>query len=395
MFITRVVKAAGCAVVAAQFAMAPANASPYVPADGAQVLERLPSRNDPAQRELRQLRTALAASPEDVPTAVALARRYIETARRTGEPRYLGYAQATLSPWWNQPQAPHEVKVLRATVWQSQHQFSRALSDLDDVVKANPRNAQAWLTRATILPVQGEYEKARQSCARLHGLASELVVSACLSGANALGPNAMQSYVSLDAALKKHPNAEPGIKAWALTLLGEMAARENNPSAAEHHFRQALSIDSADIYLLGAYADFLLDAGREAEVVPLLASHHRTDGLLLRHTLALRKLRSPIASRQIDILQSRFDAAMLRGDTVHEREQARFELHLRDNPRSALVHAQDNWNEQKEFADARLLLEAAAASNDKAAAAPVLNWLRQNRIDTPLLANLAAKLESQ
>lgn len=73
-------------------------ATPYIPADGKQVVEHLPSRANPVQRELLQLRAELSKSPNDLPRAAALARRYIEQARTEGDPRYLGYAQAALAP---------------------------------------------------------------------------------------------------------------------------------------------------------------------------------------------------------------------------------------------------------------------------------------------------------
>ena len=86
-------------------------AAPYIPANGSQVVERLPSRADPVQRELLRLRAELSKNPNSLPLASALARRYIERARTEGDPRYLGYAQAALVPWWKLPQAPDEVLV--------------------------------------------------------------------------------------------------------------------------------------------------------------------------------------------------------------------------------------------------------------------------------------------
>ena len=368
------------------------HAAPYVPASGEQVVERVPGLSDPAHRELRRMRAALTASPENLHLASELARRYIEMARSTGEPRYTGYAQAALSPWWNQSQPPTQVRVLRATILQSRHQFSQALADLDAVLAADRRNAQAWLTRATIQQTQGEHDKARESCSQLNGLAPELVVIACIAGADSLGGEAAQSYALLDAALKASVGLGPGIEGWVLTLLAEMAASQGDYPAAEKHFLRALSLSDSDIYLLGAYADFLLDQERAGEAATLLRDNTRADGLLLRYALALRRQGLP-AAEQIDTLQSRFAAAALRGDSVHLREQARYELHLRNDPQAALELAQKNWREQKETADARILLEAAVAGNAGEAARPVLNWLNRTGTKDRVLRMLAAKLE--
>src|SRR5450631_2241033 len=139
--------------------------SPRVPTDDSEVLERLPAGADDArQRERERLRAALAAHPEDLRTAVTLARMEIETSRARSDPRYLGYAQAALAPWWELPDAPVPVLVLRATIRQSLHDFDGALADLDRVVKLAPGGAQAWLTRSIVLTVRGEYDEARKSC---------------------------------------------------------------------------------------------------------------------------------------------------------------------------------------------------------------------------------------
>jgi hypothetical protein len=60
---------------------------------------------------------------------------------------------------------------------------------------------------------------------------------------------------------------------------------------------------------------------------------------------------------------------------VHLREEARFTLHLLDRPGEALELARRNWATQREPADARILLEAAVAASNPAAAQPVLDWL--------------------
>jgi hypothetical protein len=77
---------------------------------------------------------------------------------------------------------------------------------------------------------------------------------------------------------------------------------------------------------------------------------------------------------------------------VHQREQARYELHLRGNVKAALALAQQNWAVQKEPADLRILLEAARQANDRAAAAPALAWLAQSGLEDSGIQPLAAQL---
>ena len=135
-----------------------------------------------------------------------------------------------------------------------------------------------------------------------------------------------------------------------------------------------------DPYLLGSYADLLLDQRRPDEAAALVSGFKRIDGLLLRFAEA-----QPPAGREaraaVEELQGRFDNARARGDRVHQREEARFHLRLLRQPAAALALAQANWRVQKEPADARLLLEAARAAHDSAAEAEVLAWVTASRLE--------------
>jgi Tfp pilus assembly protein PilF len=363
-------------------------ATPHVPTSGSQVVEHVPVRADPAQRELARRRADLAKAPADLPRAAALARRYIEQGRIEGDPRYLGYAEAALAPWYKLAAPPIDVLVLRATLRQATHQFGPALADLDRVVRHDSDNAQAWLTRATVQLVTGDYAAARASCMRLYSRAPALVVQACLSNTGSVSGHAASSYAALKAALSRYPDAAPGLRLWAITLLAEMAARAGNAAAADDWYRQALALAEPDSYLLGAYADFLLDHERAPEVVKLLKDKTRVDALLLRYALALRQAGGAGAADQADVLRARFEAAMLRGDTVHQREQARFELGLRNDARAAVRLAKLNWAVQKEPADLRILLEAAVASGDREAARIAQAWIARTGIEDRTLEPL-------
>src|SRR5262249_47774922 len=74
-------------VVAALIAAVDASAGPFVPADDAQVLERLPGRTSAQYRQLKSLRMAAAQAPNELVPAVSLASAYVQAARREGDPR--------------------------------------------------------------------------------------------------------------------------------------------------------------------------------------------------------------------------------------------------------------------------------------------------------------------
>lgn len=361
-------------------------AAPRTPASGNEIIAELPRQDD----GLRTLRAAVAAAPRDPAPAVALARRYVALGRGSADPRYYGQAQAVLAPWWGRPDAPNEVRLLRATLLQNGHHFTEAQAELRRIVASEPRAVQAWLTLATVQAVQGDSAGAVASCARLSSLTGQLETFACLAVAGANTGRMRGAERLLALGLEREGDAAPDTRTWALTMLAEFAARRGDVPLAQQRFAAALRAAPTDSYLLGAYADFLLDRGRAADVPALLRDHHRNDALLLRHALALRALGRQEALAPVRAeLQARFDAAALRGDAVHLREQARFTLHVLGDARAALALAQRNWQVQKELADTRLLLEAGLAARDRTALQPVLRWIREQGLQDVTVARLA------
>jgi tetratricopeptide (TPR) repeat protein len=381
-------------VIALGLSAAVAQAAPYIPSSGKQVIETLPRRGDPVQQQLRSLRAELNAKPTDIALATSVAQRYISLGRSETDPRYLGYAQAALAPWWSQAAPPPQVRLLRATLLQSTHQFGPALADLKGVLAAQPDNAQAWLTQATVQTVQGDYAGATASCAHLSNLSIELITVTCIANVGTVTGRSVKSEQLLDLTLERSANAPEELKEWALTLLAEMAQRRGDAVIAEARYKRALTMAPSDSYLLGAYADFLLEQKRPGEVLTLLRDQSRIDALLLRRALALQQQGGKSSALAADVkeLAARFDAAALRGDTVHQREQARFELMLRRDAPTALALAKKNWAIQKEPADIRIYLEAAVMARDAAAAKPVTDWVAQHKIEDVAAQRLIRQL---
>ncbi len=371
----------------------PAGAAPYRPTDDAQVLEYLPTARDASLRELRRMHAALARTPGDLALALRVAAADADAARAQADPRYNGYAEAALGSWTALPSPPPAVLVLRATLRQSRHDFAGAMTDLNEALAADPRNAQARLIRAVILQVQGDYDEALGNCLSLALFAAPLVTETCIASVRSVHGMAGSSRAMLEAALASpRPGDNQQIRLWALTVLGETDARLGDGEAAERHFREALSLGLRDTYLLGAYADFLLYASRAQEVRSLLRDETRIDPLLLRLALAEQALGASTLEGHITDLRERFAASRQRGDTSHQREEARFALYLLKNPKEALRLAQANWAQQREPWDVRILLEAALAAGAPEAARPALDWLATSRLEDEQVQALVAKL---
>jgi hypothetical protein len=371
----------------------PAQAAPRVPLHEREVLERLPLRpRDPAAAELRELRAAAAAAPADPAAAAPLARRYFALAMSEGDPRYVGYAQAALAPWAGADRAPAEVLVLRALLRQYRHDFEGALADLALAAQRDPRNAEAHAWRAAIFMVRADYPAAARECAMLAPLTDELQAAGCSAYVEATTGSTRDAYERLRDALERATRAGAAERLWALTRLAEMSARLDDAAAAERHFKSALALGLDDNFLLAAYADFLLEQRRDREVAALLRDWARADTLLLRLAIAETRLGTRGAAQRVQALGERFAAAALRGERLHLAEEARYLLELRGDASAALAAAAENWKSQREPRDALILLEAARAARNPAAAAPVLDWLARSGFEHERMRRLAAEL---
>lgn len=370
-------------------------ATPYLPGSDAELLETVAARaSDPRMREMQSLRAALSRNPNDAALAVRLARRYYEETAAEGDPRYVGYAQAALAPWWKQADAPPSVLVMRAVLRQFNHDFDGALADLRAASEQAPELAESWGWQAAIHLVRADYAAAHQACAHAATRVTPLVAAACQASVDSVSGRAEAAADALRQALAAQPAAAADERLWALTRLAETEERRGRYVEAEAAFRQALDLQLADGYLLVAYADFLLDRQRPAEVLLLLEGKSRSDLLLLRLVLAGQALRHPSLKAWQEDLSARFDAARRRGDTTHEKEESRFALAVMGDSRRALELARRNYAVQREPADARVLLEAALAAREPAAATPVLQWMARSGIESEALQALATRLKA-
>jgi len=398
----RLRRLAGCALPACLLLIAaPSPAAPYKPGSDAKVLERVSARaSDPRSREIESLRTAWQRDPRNPEPAVRLARRWFEEALAQGDPRFVGHAQAVLGPWWSEPAPPTAVRVQRAKLLQYGHRFDEALADLTAVLEADPRDAEAWASSAGIRMVRADYAGARRDCQALAPLTTRLIAVACAAYADSMSGKIDEAAPALDAALGASPPDTPAAeRLWALTRLAEIEERRGSDVAAEAAYKSALSLGLPDVYLLAAYADYLLDHNRAADALALLMAPRggaqeatRADVLLLRLALAAKAANDPRGAAWTRELAARFAAARARGDTTHEKEESRFALALQGDAKRALALARSNFEVQREVADARALLEAALAARDVAAAEPALQWMRSNGVQGVVLRRLEDKL---
>jgi Tfp pilus assembly protein PilF len=368
---------------------------PYVPPRDDVVLQTVASISDPRVRAFGALRTALNQDPHDVMRAVKLSEAYLDYGRDTGDARYLGRAEAVITPWLARSPAPIPALLVHATILQSRHYFVEARAQLHSILERDSDNAQAWLTLATVAQVQGDMRSARQACAHLLASSDPLIPGACLSSLNAATGNADNAYRVL-TALWPQARAEPAaVQSWMQGILADTAKYLGDEAAADLHFHLALQLTPEDNFLLADYGDFLLDQKRPQEAWDLLKNESQSDTSFLRQVYAEVALGLPQAATDTQQMAGRFAALQVRGSRTYLREQAGFELFLQHDSSRALQLAQENWTIQRAPEDMRVFLEAALAAGKPEAAQPVLDQLAMTHLQYPILVSLAAQVRAK
>jgi tetratricopeptide (TPR) repeat protein len=345
-----------------------ANAAPITPSRDDEVIEVLPATAG-SRGEDRQLRKALAARPDDQALALKVARRYLDQAHESGDPRFAGLALAALRAWPEPTSAPDDVLMMRATLQQYLHEFDAAVVNLR-LLLARPgsgRNAQAWLTLATVLRVQGRYADSDAACREVGRAGVDVYASACLAENAALRGETGAARKSFEAMLAD-PRLPAGTRGWLTTSLAELEERDGRVAAADAAYRAVLRL-GPDTYAAIAYADFLIAQHRPAEALEVLKDETRTDTVVLRLSIAGTIAKTAQGERDVAEMRERIALANERPEAriFHGREQAMFALVVERAPERALELARGDVARQREPLDLLVFAEAARASGQRQA----------------------------
>ena len=375
------------------FASWAAWAVPITPGRDDEVIEVLPATSSNRSEE-RQLRKRLAASPQDPALAVAVARKYLDQAHESGDPRFAGLALAALRAWPDPAHAPADVLLVQATLQQYLHEFDTAVANLR-LLLARPggeRQSQAWLTLATVLRVQGKYADSDVACRQVGTAGAAIYASACLAENAALRGDVAAARQTF-AGLLADPRLPAAARGWLTTSVAELEERDGRVAAADTAYRAVLRL-GPDTYARIAYADFLIAQRRPAEALAVLKDETRTDAVLLR--LAIAGTLAPpsvpsTALRDVTEMHDRIALANERPDArvFHGREQAMFALVVERAPEKALALARGDLTQQREPLDLLVFAQAAratgqAAAIDEARRLKAAQGLHDRRIDALL-----------
>ncbi len=353
-------------------AWAIASAEPFVPSDPSLVVLHVPA--DPALKRLASLEATLRDDPDNVARIYDLTEAYIAIGRRSGEPRYFGRAEALLTAHLRATSAPVELRLQLADILQYRHEYEHALDQISIALEQDRGNTRAHLMRAAIWQASGRFGDARAECGSVLAAGESVTGSVCLAQVMGMTGQIGRARALLARLSAFSSPSLPPYASWMLTALADLEERSGDSAGAEGSLRRAVALDPDDYYARFALADLLLARKRWSEVEPVLRGIPRTESVLMRLAESQAGLHVGEPNPYLVTLVDRLDAARARGERIHARDLARVQLRLLQNATAALQAARENWAQQREPADARLLVESGLAAQDRSVIAEVIEW---------------------
>jgi hypothetical protein len=304
-------------------------------------------------------------------------RQAVRLARESGDPRYLGQAQAMMGEHWSNPQASHELLTLQASIEQSRHEYAQASKTLRLALQRPAASkAQAWLTLATIERVQGHYVDALKACSGITEPLAQLYARACMLETISMQGQWVSAREGFAQLLLEQ--RLPSQQAWLASLQAENELRAGDKATAIKFFALSLTLEN-DSYTAIAYADTLLDQAQAQAALDVLKTQANTDSVLIRRARAYKMLGNSEAQAIERELTSRFAVLAQRGGMLgHERERALFEWQVRGNVSAAWAAAQENIKLQRESIDWLVALRSAKAAGHETEHQRLLKSLAQS-----------------
>lgn len=333
---------------------------------------------------------AAATLAPDAAGAARLASDLIDRARREREPRYFGYAEAVIQPWLSKAgAATPELLLLKADIQQNRHEFTNAIATLTRAIQGQSHDPRAYLQRASIQMVRGEFGAARADCRELITGGEIAVGSVCMAQAAGATGNAERAEAIIRALLSNGRQFDPATEAWALATLADLVRRRGEDGEAEALLMQAVELAPTDDSIRCALADVLLDRRANPEAVAVTRVERPSLALLLRTTIAQLRMKDPHVSETSRQFLELIEIDRQRSERAHLREEALFALEVSRDPQAAAKLAAANFKVQRESADIRLLARAAVAAGNSAALSELRQWLadtgyRDRKLDSLL-----------
>ena len=312
--------------------------------------------------------------PEGTEIVVA---ELLAQARKSGDPRLYGQAQAKLTPWWKDKELSGRLLLHRANIKQFNHQFQPALVDLRKFLQKDPLDLKGQLMLMSVHLVLGQFEDAARACQAI-GQINVMIQKICTAGVlsqSGKSDEALTILQPLEGLIEIRFRAVLPYFVWTMA---DAYARQGRLDDAVKYYGIGLELSPNERFALAALADLWFDKNESQKTLIALKEQTQHDGLLVRLAIAQRRGGDPGLASSVAELKARFEREGLRGASRHDREGALFQLHVLGNGKEALQLAKANWEVQRETTDVRIYLDAAVAEKSETDLKDIVNWMKKS-----------------
>jgi tetratricopeptide (TPR) repeat protein len=317
--------------------------------------------------------------PDDASVILNTAEVLIDQGRLDGNSEAVAAADTMLASMVGHTELAPALR-LRAIAQQYLHNFDEALDLLDRTLAIDSQDASALLTRANILLVQGKLSEAQKACQSLSSVRRYDLFVLCDTTAKAIGAEVSAAAQRLTNLIDSG-RMDPALEGYAYSVLGEIAMFRGDDMKAQSLLEKAQMSDPENLRIRMLHADSLLNLNRFERAIEVLNVSADTDSLLVRRAIAYKRAgKTEALAGATEEMDRRIQGNLRTNHTGHAREESLYYLEVLGDPAKALERANINWEFQREFEDARLLLESATAANSAGDADKVRTWMRDENV---------------
>ena len=361
-------------------------AAVYQPKSDSEIVDTLPKGSLTFQQRM-PMQTNSKPSLSDV---TARANTLISQAYISGDPRNVGQAEALIAPYAAN-QSP-ELRLLRANIYQSNHRFDQARTELEKILQQIPHQSDSLFMLANINLVQGRFDTARDQCDQLQDASLLVLKMICVAQVDSMTGKLPASAQTISQLLQLNAGLTADQQRWLHLIAADMALRLNDADLAKVVFEV---MDRQSAPALTARTDWLLAHGQWTSVKNMLSHSTDNDSLLLRLIISENKLNDPLAKQHAQLLAQRIAIWRQRGESAHQREQAQF-AYVMGQYDKALKLARSNWQQQRETADVVIYTHAALRTKSYPDIKIINAWITETGFEYPLLTKkLKAGVKAQ
>ena len=301
----------------------------------------------------------------------------LEKAYSKGDGEFLEQAEDLMKSSFNSSDT--ENKLLETRLAQANHNFSRAETILNDVLKKDPKNYDAILQLANIYRLQGQFNQSLKLCDQLDQQSVKLYQAGCVLQVDAMTKNISEIKSRTNELLQMATRLNKNDQQWLGNIMLEIATRFNDPTLASQSI-PLLNVDNLPNTL--AKSNWYISQQEYSNAIKILTPYRYHDGALYRIILSKQKLNDPLAEKDLNELTQRVQNLLDHKDHIHLREQAQF-LWVSKKYDEGLRIAAKNWNMQRENDDFEIYAALALDSKNRESIEKLLNWSNETGYENP------------